>query len=34
LLALIIWRVAKRYPHMWDEAPTDDALPPQQDDTG
>ena len=34
LLALIIWRVTKRYPHMWDEAPTDDALPPQQDDTG
>jgi hypothetical protein len=25
LLALIVWRVTKRYPHMWDEAPTDDA---------
>jgi hypothetical protein len=32
LLALIIWRVTKRYPHMWDEAPADDAVSPQQDD--
>jgi hypothetical protein len=31
LLALIIWRVAKRHPHMWDEAPADD-VPRQQDD--
>jgi ABC-type uncharacterized transport system YnjBCD permease subunit len=32
-LALVIWRVAKRHPHMWDEAPADEALSPQQDDT-
>jgi hypothetical protein len=32
LLALIIWRVTKRYPHMWDEAPADEAVPPQRDD--
>jgi hypothetical protein len=32
LLALIIWRVTKRYPHMWDEAPADEAAPPQRDD--
>ena len=32
LLALIIWRVTKRYPHMWDETPADDAVSPQQDD--
>ena len=31
LLALIIWRVTKRHPHMWDEAPADDAAPPHQD---
>jgi hypothetical protein len=31
LLALIIWRVTKRHPHMWDEAPAN-AVPPQQDD--
>jgi hypothetical protein len=31
VLALIIWRVTKRHPHMWDEAPADDAAPPQQD---
>lgn len=33
LLALVIWRVTKRHPHMWDEAPADEALSPQQDDT-
>ncbi len=33
LLALIIWRVTKRHPHMWDEAPADDAAPPHQDGT-
>jgi hypothetical protein len=32
LLALIIWRVTKKYPHMWDEAPADGAVSPQQDD--
>jgi hypothetical protein len=32
LLALIIWRVTKRYPHMWEEAPADEAPPPQPDD--
>jgi hypothetical protein len=31
VLALIIWRVTKRHPHMWDEAPADDTAPPQQD---
>ena len=31
-LALVIWRVTKRHPHMWDEAPADEALSPQQDD--
>jgi hypothetical protein len=33
LLALVIWRVTKKHPHMWDEAPADEALPPQHDDT-
>jgi hypothetical protein len=28
-LALIIWRVTKRHPYLWDEAPADDAVPPQ-----
>jgi ABC-type uncharacterized transport system YnjBCD permease subunit len=25
VLALIVWRLTKRYPHVWDEAPPDDA---------
>jgi hypothetical protein len=29
LLALIVWRITKRHPHMWDEAPADDAVPPR-----
>ena len=33
LLALIIWRVTKRHPHMWDEAPADDAAPPHRGGT-
>ena len=33
LLAWIIRRVTKRYPHMWDEAPADEAVPSQQDDS-
>lgn len=32
LLALIIWRVTKRYPHMWEEAPADEAVPSQRGD--
>ena len=32
VLALIIRRVMKRYPHMWDEAPADEAVPPQRHD--
>lgn len=32
-LALVVWRVTKRHPHMWDEAPAGEALSPQQDDT-
>ena len=34
LLAWIIRRVTKRYPHMWDEAPADEAVPSQQDGLG
>ena len=32
LLGLIIWRVTKRHPHMWDEAPADEAVSAQPDD--
>jgi hypothetical protein len=32
LLAVIIWQVTKRHPHMWDEAPAEEALPPEHDD--
>ena len=32
VLGLTIWRLTKRYPHMWDEAPADEAVSPQQDD--
>jgi hypothetical protein len=32
VLALIARRATKRYPHMWDEAPVDETVPPQQDD--
>jgi hypothetical protein len=31
LLGLTIRRVAKRHPHMWDEAPPDEAVPPRDD---
>jgi cyanate permease len=31
VLALTLWRVTKRYPHMWDEAPADEGSP-QHDD--
>jgi hypothetical protein len=34
MLALIIRRVTKRHPHIWDEAPSDDALLPREDDIG
>jgi hypothetical protein len=30
VLALIVWRVTKRYPHMWDEAPADEVPPPHE----
>jgi hypothetical protein len=32
VFGLTIWRVTKRHPHMWDEAPADDTVTPQQDD--
>jgi len=32
-LALGIRSVMKRHPHMWDEAPVDEVVPPQPDDT-
>jgi hypothetical protein len=32
VLALIVWRVTRRYPHMWDEAPADEATQPQRND--
>jgi len=28
LVALIVWRVTKRHPHMWDEAPADEVAQP------
>ena len=31
VLALIGWRITKRYPHMWDEAPAGEAGPPRDD---
>jgi hypothetical protein len=31
-LALVIWRVTKWRPQMWDEAPAGEALSPQRDD--
>jgi len=32
LLALIVRHVMKKHPHMWDEAPADEAPRPQGDD--
>jgi amino acid transporter len=32
LLALVVRRLTKRYPHMWDEAPADEGSPPRRDD--
>jgi hypothetical protein len=31
--ALIVWRLTKRYPHMWDEAPADETSSPQHDES-
>jgi hypothetical protein len=33
LLALVIRYATKRYPHMWDEAPADETIPPRSEDT-
>ena len=30
VLALIIRSVMRRYPHMWDEAPADETVPPRE----
>ena len=32
VLALVIRRVTKRYPHLWDEEPADETAPPQHND--
>jgi ABC-type uncharacterized transport system YnjBCD permease subunit len=32
VVALIVRRVMRRHPHMWDEAPADETTPTQRDD--
>jgi hypothetical protein len=33
LMALVVRRVTKKHPHMWDEAPADETATARQDDT-
>jgi len=34
LVALVIRRLTRRHPHMWDEAPANEITPPERADQG